>query len=574
MGGPARVDGPVWREPTVLWIALALTLANIFKPLVVDDTAYYQLARHIASNPLDPYGFAIFWRDVPEPAIQLLAPPVLPYWWACALTLFGDTPILWKLWLFPFAHALSGALFALSRRFARGFEGPLVCLCVLSPTVLPQFNLMLDVPALALSLCAMESLARAVEKGSRRWALCAGLLAGLALQTKYTSVFAMMSLVFYAGLFRQPRLGVLAVAMAGAAFAAWETFLIFQYGSSHFLVALLHGQGTAVRHGFGDLNIEILTNLGAAAPALGLLACMVLGVRTRILMAAILAITVVFAAIPALPPRPIAALMFEPRFTPRNIEIYLFLPLGIFVAGSLSWAVTVALRSELSLLQRRSTLFLLAWVVLEVVGIWWMTPFMAARRVMPLVVGSTLLLGASLAATRGTAAVQQRGGSIDPLRSLRGIAAWSAALAAVYAIADFSDAWTRMRAVDRIHAVVEELGGDPARENLWVAGHWGYQFYTERRGMKQLIAGRSQLRTGDWVVTAQHVARQRLPKIGGLSEPLAIFDAVSPWPWSTLPYAYAGAMPLRAQPGAQLRITIQRVRKGSTLAPLSNREAR
>ena len=62
----------MWREPTVLWVAHAFTLANIFKPLVVDDPAYFQLARHIASHPLDPYGFAIFWRDVPEPAIPAL----------------------------------------------------------------------------------------------------------------------------------------------------------------------------------------------------------------------------------------------------------------------------------------------------------------------------------------------------------------------------------------------------------------------------------------------------------------------------------------------------------------------
>jgi len=73
------------------------------------------------------------------------------------------------------------------------------------------------------------------------------------------------------------------------------------------------------------------------------------------------------------------------------------------------------------------------------------------------------------------------------------------------------------------------------------------------------------------VVMARHVARQRLPKIGGLSPPLSGFDAVSPWPWSTLPFAYAGPMPIRAQPGAQLRIIVRRVQKGSVLAPLSRR---
>lgn len=62
-----------------LHVALAasvLVAVDVAKPLVVDDAAY-------RADPSDPYGFEIHWNDDdPQPAFQVLAPPVLPYWLA------------------------------------------------------------------------------------------------------------------------------------------------------------------------------------------------------------------------------------------------------------------------------------------------------------------------------------------------------------------------------------------------------------------------------------------------------------------------------------------------------------
>src|SRR5262245_9141316 len=100
-------------------LACLYTLLNACKPLVVDDAAYYYFAAQLAHDPLDPYGFEVFWYDAPQPANHVLAPPGLPYWWALGLRLFGPHPFLWKLWLLPFSVLFVGALFALARRFAR-----------------------------------------------------------------------------------------------------------------------------------------------------------------------------------------------------------------------------------------------------------------------------------------------------------------------------------------------------------------------------------------------------------------------------------------------------------------------
>src|SRR5205085_4384608 len=119
-----------------------------------------------ATDPLHPYGFRLIWYENYEEAFDILAPPVLPAWWGLGMRFLPDAPFAWKLWLLPFAAAFVFALHALFRRFCRGLERPLVVLTVLSPQFLPAFNLMLDVPALALGLSAVALFLRALDRRS------------------------------------------------------------------------------------------------------------------------------------------------------------------------------------------------------------------------------------------------------------------------------------------------------------------------------------------------------------------------------------------------------------------------
>ena len=108
------------------WLAALLLVGlNVGKPLVIDDTAYHAYAQHIAEQPGDPYGFELYWGNAPQPARDVLAPPLLPYWWAGAIALFGDHVVAWKLALLPFALTLAAAAWSLGRRFAPGCEAPL-----------------------------------------------------------------------------------------------------------------------------------------------------------------------------------------------------------------------------------------------------------------------------------------------------------------------------------------------------------------------------------------------------------------------------------------------------------------
>src|SRR5262249_42554130 len=111
--------------------------------------------------------------------------------------------------------------------------------------VLPLVGFMLDVPALGLGLAA---LAVFVRGGRGSW-LTAGVLAGLAMQTKYTA-FVVPAAVFWYGVTHRRLLpAILAGLVAAGVFIGWEGLMAVRYGESHFLH---HAQSqTADRpHGF------------------------------------------------------------------------------------------------------------------------------------------------------------------------------------------------------------------------------------------------------------------------------------------------------------------------------------
>jgi hypothetical protein len=532
----------------VVVAALVLTLANAGKPLVVDDTAYVLFARQIAAHPGDPYGFSIHWYQVPEPAFGVLAPPLVPYWLAGALALLGDEPLRWKLALLPFALALAAALRSLFARFAPGLEIPLLWLAILSPTLLPFVNLMLDVPCLALALSALAVFLAACERRRLGAAALAGTLAGLALQTKYTAATSLAALLAFGALASRVRETAVALACAAAVFAGWEGLVALRYGSSHFLHVWPVLRPQLVGSGAGPLlafPTGFLVLVGALAPAVGLVGLAALGAPARIVAGAALAAAAVFAAIPWLPALPVGVSDEWPHAGAAPIEGLAFLALGALTAASVLAVLVAELRRGADLRSR----FLAAWLAIEVAGFAALSPFLAARRVLGVSLVALLVCGRALARGAGAEAARVR---------LRAPLAFGAALGALFAASDFADAVAERDAVAATAARLAELGADPERETVWFAGHWGFQFYAERAGMRALVPGASPIRAGDWLVVPEGVTTQEFlvpPRDLVASEPVA---ARSASPWSTLPWAYTGAIPIRPRSEARLRVGIFR----------------
>jgi hypothetical protein len=312
--------------------------------------------------------------------------------------------------------------------------------------------------------------------------------------------------------------------------------------------------------------LSLLTLLGGTAALPALLALVGLGASRWIVTGAALATGLAFAAIPVLPRPPVfEAENFFAVHAAHFPEIFLFLPLGLSAAGVLV-AVALRLLRRGDQAGRAADRVLVLWLGLEIAGFFLFSPYVAARRVIGLVVAATLL--AARAASR-------RASERDARIGVWTATAFGIALGALYFGADLSDAQTRRSLVERVARQLPRLGADRERETIWYSGHWELQYYAERAGMRPVIAGESELQPGDWLLLCSGTT---MPPLAIPLDRLEIRDqlpATSAWPWSTISRYYEGPVPLIRQPETQAVAWIFRVTSGLVLrleVPVLERE--
>jgi hypothetical protein len=573
-------DAPARRR--VLWlvsVALVFGGLNLIKPIHIDDGAYFYYARQIAARPLDPYGFYLIWYQEPNTGNAILAPPLLPYTWALALRLVGDSPALCKLLLLPWPFLLVFAVHSLARRFAPGVELPVTIITILSPALWPAANLMLDVPVLALGLTAVAVFLHACDRGSFFLAVAAGLLAGLAFETKYTACVAVAAILWASVLRRRPGLGTAAVLTTAHVFCGWEFLTALLYGRSHFFNRFTHG-GKPDSHRLVDALLELfltkgplftslLSVLGGVTPALLLLGLAALGVRRRwLVMTAILFLGCVVAVAlfdssftGSIAP---AARIFGAQEPPRlyfelaDVFFIVFGSVLLVVAGVVTWKLFRSSNGA----ARREVMFLSGWLLLEIVAYFPLTDFPAVRRVLGIIIVLTLLFGRYVsrvgvwsldrAPTRGT---------------LYAVVAFGVALGCALFALDFREAVAEKEGAERVAAWIRDHGGG----RVWYAGHWGWQYYAEHQEMRPIVPDYKQwkddppptlLERGDWVVLPdERIDQQKFRLEGAPIREAALLTFDDPVPLRTVPAFHGGTVAIQHQEEPRLRVRIFRVER-------------
>jgi hypothetical protein len=531
----------------LLLLALLCTLFNSLKPLHIDDGIYHAYAAQVAAHPLDPYGFQI---SPGVPANHTLAPPLLPYWWALAIRLFGEQPFLWKLWLLPFSLLLVFSLHALLRRFAGGLEAPLTWMAALSPAVLPGWNLMLDVPALALAFGALTLFFRACDRSSWSLAALAGLAAGLAIETKYTALVAPAVILLYATCFRRVALGLVAVIPAVVVFTAWESFTALRYGESHFLYSLHQRDGhfwIRIVH----LAFPLLGMLGGIAPALGLLGLVALGAHRKVVVTAALLIGGGYLVV-ALVPEPYATFLRDPATGKARLTLN-----NVVFGASGATVVGIALAVVGRLCHRepggrvtgvpgpglRQEWFLVLWLGLELGGYFVLSPFPAVRRVLGVVTVLALVAGCLAARTCRAPA---RG------RLVCGTALVGVLLGLCFYALDLREAFAAKAAAAQTARWIRDR--DP-HATIWSLGDHGFAFYADRAGMRN-GPHPGPIRPGDWLVLG---LGEELPGRGRFQAMtnITVDDCCS---LQTTPVYYAGRTALEHRCGPRYSCAVYRCR--------------
>lgn len=546
-----------WIWPTVL--AVLVTALNALKPVVVDDTVYLMLARHIAANPLAPYDFTLFWYAKPQPAMQVLAPPVVPYWIAGGMSLFGEHLVLLKLWLLPFALSFCHSAAFLLRRFAPGTDRVGVALLAFSPAVLPLFNFMLDIPAVALGLAAVAVFVHGCDRQRIAWALLAGLLAGLAMQAKYTMVTIPVALAWYGLLTRNLLATGFSLVTAFAVFAGWEALLHATSGVSHFLYHLRDQRTNQGGWPATELALSTLPHLGWLGLGWALFVGRAVGFGRRGVSALAAVATIGLVAVCVIPESMTVLLRHEVTHAARlTLTSLIYFLLGFAVLGTVTLAILKlgfrVPRGPTGMLRRSpGPWFLIGWLLIESAGYFALTPFPAARRI----IGVCVAIGLASCALVSRVPRWRR----PP----RWVIAYSIGLGLLLFGIDWWDARPEQQLADRAVAAIRDRGAG----RTWTQGHWGWQYYTEWAGAELIEPGRSQLKAGDWLILpiSPDLHGFHRPHHGGATfyvppsavEPVAEFVADDWLAAQTIPNLYGGSMPVVGRDHARLRVVVYRV---------------
>jgi hypothetical protein len=388
---------------TCAWLAAlvgALTIAAVVKPILWDDEVYFQFAQHIARHPLDPYGVQLSGEGMTARGFGALAPPVLLYWWAGAIALLGSNISLTAVALLPFAAIYVVSFSSLARHLVPQLALPVTVMAALSPWAPATISYMLDFPAVALGLAALALFIHAQTRGAWHLVVAAGLVGGLALETKYNAAAAIGAILLWGQLTGRLIAAATAAATAGAVFCAIEALIYLKYGQSHFVYHL--GDAAAVSDGIiraisraRTLAYGQIQNNGPLAVGALLLAPVAFGSRRAVVAANAIFVVLAFALAAIGLDRFLGDLLLglPPERTPGVLTVSGVLGLVFLAQGARLVVVPARLRT---ILADRAAQFLLAWWIATVIVYYAMSPFPAARR-MGDMIAVGLLFGARMA---------------------------------------------------------------------------------------------------------------------------------------------------------------------------------
>lgn len=468
----------------LLW--LAATAFNLTKAVHIDDTAYLEIAKAIRADPLHAMTGQISWVREREPIHSVNQPHLFFYFLAVTEALVGESELAFHLVESVFTLLALIFFFLLAQRFVPRHALFLSALFVLGPALLPGQNIMCDVPMLACWLIFLWAVLQP-DRGLGHLVIAA-LAAAAACLIKYTSLVLLPVLIldlFWRRDWRQ----CWVIGIPLALLAVWSLFNYLDYGGVHLLGRSGSPKGVGVT---AQRLLTTLICLGAVTPFTVLLFPRLLRQRGGgylLLAAALVGAVQVYWGVREWGDTPLNALL-------RGV----FLANGLLLLVWVLWGAAVRLNFSGLVFpdesQRPDAVFtatmlgLIAFLAL-------LAPFLAVRHILPLVPILLILLG--------------RYAVLESARFWRGAAfLLTVGLGVAIAVSDWFLADVYRKAAPQLMAKVNEIRQDESDSTVWYTGHWGWQWYARKAGMRQYDYRDSPLREGDYLVLTEMVPRQEI----------------------------------------------------------------
>ncbi|HBF33058.1 TPA: hypothetical protein DDW35_00705 [Candidatus Sumerlaeota bacterium] len=473
-------DRPLFVIATLVIIWIGATVANFNKAYHIDDTAYLEVAQWVTVHPLHPMQGMVNWGNVATPISAINQPPLYSYCLAIWGLMFGLGEISTHLMQSLFTLAAIAFFYGLARKTVPQHALLVSALFGLCPPLITGQNIMTDVPMLAFwNAFYFVLLAWSPRSESTRYGV-AGLIAGVAILIKYTSLILLPAILLHMFLSRNrrqwPWLGI-----PLAIIATWSAFNVWDCGQIHILNRAVTFEARSTH-----LLCWLIT-LGAIAPqAFVFYMKSAQGLRSRAFWTGliILAFSIVILVLPAY--------HFNLISRTRTVDV---LYISFLLNGTiLAWML---MRRSIRLLpfqlektdlvfrpdaQDINLLSLLHyWMWASSLFVLFFAPFMAVRHVLPSIPPLLLILA-------------YNGGLKTRLRWRMTTVILTVVLSSCLALSDWNYANAYREGALNVACQVSP------KSRIWFVGHWGWQYYAKKAGMLQLTGSRPEAQPGDVLI--------------------------------------------------------------------------
>lgn len=455
-----------------LWVLL--TALNIGKAYHIDDTFHLKAASWIKENPGKPMSGLINWKDDPTPMYSHNQPPLFFFLISFIISLAGTGEIPLHLFLSIFTFLALLLFQRLTEVLKLENKYLLLMLFAFCPALVVNQNLMTDIPVLVVVLASALFLLKAGGQSKTSGYIFSALLLGLGLLIKY-SVLPLLVVLLLVIIIRRDfkYIGTLLIPLGFL--VLWSFWNLSEYGSIHFL-----------DRPKGEIHINRLWSFMACTGSVSFFLASLLGgswpntkVRKGIYIVLFLFVLQIVLFANQLIPGKSNSIILNILFVLNGLLFY-FLVVRLFIINAREIGLERYLKTD------SFTIFLFigatsAFMVL-------LAPFMATRHIL-LIIPFALLFSDKLFSKSGNQINRISLGLSILFGVLLGISDYT-----------YANYYRKMAGISK----------DYPGQTVWTAGHWGWQWYAGKNGMKEYATNSSLVKDGDLMIYPANIPRQVL----------------------------------------------------------------
>jgi hypothetical protein len=471
------------------------------KAFNVDDPLFLWSAQQIAKHPLDPFGISVIWDATATPLFEVTKNPPLACYYAAAVgSIAGWSERALHIGFLLPALAMVLGTYRLAQRLTRS---PLVAASatLLTPGVLVSAtSVMCDTLMLALWVWAIALWLEGFEIDDRRRLQASALLMSAAALTKYFGVCLVPLLLAYS-IHRRRRIGgwVGYFAVPVLSLAAYQLWTSSLYGHAMFFDAITYASEEHWSTGLASVLVNALVcgsfvgGCALSALVLAPLAWPWKWLPLGAVAGAVAGFALVGGALP-LGESPLSrtiSLALRANGPSAGAQLSLLIAGGLAV---LSLAAADAWRHR----DPASTI-LAAWVFGTFVFAAFLNWSVNARSVLPLIPAAGILLARRLDELGDGPRGRLRGPLVAGLVLSGLVSLW-------VVTADAAWADSERDAAREVHERVKS-----ETTAVWFQGHWGFQYYAQKAGLRPFDHAKCTLNAGDLLIMPEGNIQTRTP---------------------------------------------------------------